>query len=217
MEPKELQKVQRRNDVAEASYESERKGATLRLMIIGIQGLIILFLLWLIFVRFPVKEFLWTTNAQAVCKADKQDLQSVHHATLAQFAQEAAVGLNSYDYLNYRRSLTQTAEKYLTPKGRDQYFKALDDTGLIDLIKKNFYVVSSFVNDPPQLRDRGLRNGKPFWNIEVPVQIWYSAGQQRVQESRVLTMTVVAVDPTPQNPAGIAIDNIISAQRVTNK
>lgn len=210
----ELIEVKGRNERAKSRYESERNGAMVRLVIIVVQSLIILFLLWLNFKHFPVKEFWWTTNAQAVCKATKQDLSAVHHATLAQFAQEAAVGLNSYDFLNYRRSLTQTAEQYLTPRGRDQYFKALDDTGLIDTIKKNFFVVSSFVSDPPQIRDKGTKAGVPFWNIEVPVTIWYAAGQQRIQESRVLTMTVVVVDPTPQNPKGIAIDNIVSAQRV---
>ena len=210
----ELEKVKNRNENAKAAYESERTGAMIRLGIIVIQTIAIVFLAWLAFVRFPQKEFWWTSNAQAVCKAAKQDISQVHHATLAQFAQEAAVGLNSYDFLNYRRSLTTTTEKYLTPRGRDQYFKALDDTGLIETIKKNFFVVSSFVNDPPQLREKGVKAGVPFWNIEVPVTIWYAAGQQRIQEDRVLTMTVVATDPSPQNPTGIAIDNIVSAQRV---
>lgn len=186
----------------------------IRLGIIVLQTIAIIFLAWLAFVRFPQKEFLWTSNANAVCKATTQDLSQVHHATLAQFAQEAAIALNSYDFLNYRRSLTATSEKYLTPHGRDQYFNALEETGLIETIKKNFFVVSSFVTDPPQLRDKGIKAGVPFWNIEVPIRIWYAAGQQRIQEDRVLTITVIKTDPSAQNPHGIAIDNIISAQRV---
>jgi intracellular multiplication protein IcmL len=202
------------NGDAEARYDSERNSALLRFGVIGLQSIAILFLSWLAFVRFPQTEFLWTSNGQAVCKAQKQDISQVHHATLAQFAQEAAVELNSYDFLNYRRSLTATTEKFLTPKARDQYFSALSETGLIETIKKNFFVVHSFVTDPPQLRDKGVKAGVSFWNIEVPITIWYVAGQQRIPENRVLTMTVVNADPSPQNPTGIAIDNIVSAQRI---
>jgi intracellular multiplication protein IcmL len=36
-------------------------------------------------------------------------------------------------------------------------------------------------------------------------------------ERRLLTMTVVRVDPSPINPNGIAIDAVISTQQVTNQ
>lgn len=210
----QLQQVHQQNELAKTDYERERTQVMVKLAIMVVQGIIIVFLLWLTFIRFPQREFLWTANAQAVCKAVKLDHASVHHATLTQFAMEAAIGLNSFDFLNYRRSLTLTTEQYLTPHGRDQYFKALDDTGIIDVIKKNYFTVSSFVSDPPQIRNKGTKDQVPFWIIEVPITIWYAAGQQRISENRTLTMTVITVDPSPQNSKGIAIDSIVSSQRV---
>lgn len=208
-----VEEVHATNASAKASYVQERNTALIQLVIIGIQAIIIIFLVWLTFVRFPLKEFFWTSNAQAVCKASMQDMGKIHHATLAQFAMEAAVALNSYDFINYRRSLTDATEKYLTPSGRDQYFRALDEAGLIDTVKKGFYIVSAFVSDPPQLREKGTKGKVPFWIVEVPITVWYSAGQQRIAEHRVLTMTIIATDPSPYNPNGIAINNIVSSQR----
>jgi intracellular multiplication protein IcmL len=209
-----LRHVDEVNTQAKAAYLAERSGAMTRLAIIFVQSVVIALLLYLAFVRFPQKDFLWTSDAQAVCKAVKLDHATTHHAELAQFAMEAAIGLNSYDFLNYRRSLTQTAERYLTPRGRDQFLKAIDDNNIIDLVKRNYYVVTSFVSDPPQIRDKGTKADVLFWNIEVPITIWYASGQARIPENRVLTMTIVTVDPSPQNPKGIAIDNITSSQRV---
>ncbi len=209
-----LQAVNESNEDARELYESEKGQAMMKLTIILVQSVVIGLLLWATFVHFPVNNFLWTSNAQAVCKATRLDQVNVDQGTLGQFAMDAAVSLNSYDFLNYRRSITAAANSSMTPRGRDQYFKALDETGILDIIKKNYFVVTSFVTDPPQIRDKGVKGGVAFWNIEVPIEIWYAAGQTRTPEKRVLTFTVLAVDPTPQNQKGIAIDNTVSSQRV---
>jgi intracellular multiplication protein IcmL len=215
--PSEVKKVHKTNDDGKEDYMNERTKGLMMLGIIAGQGAVIVFLMYLAFIRFPQKEFLWTSDALAVCKATRLTHASVHQATLEQFATEAAVSLNDYDYLNYRRQITDASDRYLTPHGRDQYMTALDVTGILDIIKKNYFTVTSFVPDPPQIRDKGMKAEVPFWNIEVPLTIWYATGQQRIPENRVLTMTVVAVDPSPQNPKGIAIDNIISSQRASTK
>ena len=199
---------------AKQFYLSERNQLMTRITTIAIQSLIIGFLVWLAFFHFPQNQLLWTTNARTVCKASAIDQSEFYHSVITQFAQEAAIALNDYGYLNYRRALSNAADRFLTTNGRDQYFKSLDETGIIDTIKKNYYTVTSFVSDPPQIKDKGVRGGRPFWNVEVPITIWYAAGQQRIPENRVLTMTILAVDPTPLNTKGIGVDNIVSTQRV---
>jgi len=209
-----VQSVNESNEEAREEYEHEKGQVLLKLTIILVQGIVIGLLSWATFVHYPVNTFLWTSNAQSVCKATPINQANVNYGTLGQFAMDTAICLNSYDFLNYRKSLSSCADKHLTTRGRDQYFRDLDATGIIDIIKKNYFVVTAFVTDPPQVRDKGTKAGVPFWNIEVPIEIWYAAGQTRTPEKRVLTMTVIAVDPSPQNPQGIAVDNVVSSQRV---
>lgn len=210
----QLLQLHSKNESTKAEYRTERNLFMGKTITIAVLAILVLFLGWLSFVHYPQNQFLWTSDARSVCKATTLDHASVHQRTIAQFAGEAALALNSYDFLNYRLSLTWAGEKYLTKEGRNKYFNALDETSVLELVKKNYYVVSSFVSGPPQIAQTGFKGGVPFWNVQVPIDIWYATGQQRINESRTLTMTVVVVDPSPENTTGIAIENIVSSQRV---
>ncbi len=69
------------------------------------------------FIRFPVKQFIWTSDAQAVCEAIPLSEPNISQARLKEFAVSSAVELNSYDYANWRPLINNALSQSFTPKG----------------------------------------------------------------------------------------------------
>ncbi len=169
------------------------------------------------FYRFPIKQFVWTSDAQAVCDAIPLTEPSISQARLKDFAVSAAVTLNSYDYANWRALINNALAQFFTPGGRDRYRAALQESGIIQKVVQNYQTVSAVTTDPANIAEEGRMNGRYYWRVEAPIQIFYRTNMETKVERRLLTMTVVRVDPSPINPNGIAIDAVISTQQVTNQ
>lgn len=164
--------------------------------------------------RFPIKQYLWTSDARAVCAAIPVSQPNVSAARVVDFAASAAVDLHSYDYLNWHRMLTRAIDMYLTPAERVSFEQSLQASGVIDTIQKGNMTVTSVVSGYPFLLHEGVRavDHRYFWQVQVPLAVWYYNATDTRPENRILTMTIVRVDPSPINPNGIAIDQIVSTQ-----
>lgn len=164
--------------------------------------------------RFPIKQYLWTSDARAVCAAIPVAQPNVSAARVVDFAASAAVDLHSYDYLNWHRMLTRAIDMYLTPAERVSFEQSLQSSGMIDAIQKGNMTITSVVSGRPFIQQEGVRavDHRYFWTVQVPLEIWYYNVTESRPENRILTMTIVRVDPSPINPNGIAIDQIVSTQ-----
>ncbi|BCM88007.1 DotI/IcmL family type IV secretion protein [Methylobacterium indicum] len=169
------------------------------------------------FIRFPVKQFIWTSDAQAVCEAIPLSEPNISQARLKEFAVSSAVELNSYDYANWRPLINNALSQSFTPKGRDRYRAALQESGIIQKVVTGYQTVSAVTTDPANISEEGKAAGRYYWRVEVPLQIFYRTNVETRVERRLLTMTIVRVDPSPINPNGIAIDSVISTQQLTNQ
>ena len=164
------------------------------------------------FWRMPIKQFLWTADGGAVCEAIPLSQPSVSQARLKDLAASAAVGLNSYDYANWRKLIDNHLTQYFTARGRDQYKQALFASGIIEKVVQNYQTVSAVTSDAINIAEEGMLRGRYYWKIEVPLQIFYKTNAETKRENRLLTMTIVRVEPSPINPNGIAIDSVVSTQ-----
>ncbi len=169
------------------------------------------------FIRFPVKQFIWTSDAQAVCEAIPLSEPNISQARLKEFAVSSAVELNSYDYANWRPLINNALSQSFTPKGRDRYRAALQESGIVQKVVSGYQTVSAVTTDPANISEEGKAAGRYYWRVEVPLQIFYRTNVETRVERRLLTMTIVRVDPSPINPNGIAIDSVISTQQLTNQ
>lgn len=167
--------------------------------------------------RFPVKQFLWTSDAQSVCAAIPLTDPNVSQARIKDLAASAAVQVNSYDYSNYRQLINAALSQHFTPRARDLYRAALAETGIVDKVKNGFMVVTGVTAGAPNIAQEGRKDGRYFWIVEVPLRVYYRTNIETKAENRILTMTVVRVDPSPINPNGIAIDGVNSRQALTNE
>jgi intracellular multiplication protein IcmL len=167
--------------------------------------------------RFPVKQFLWTSDAQAVCAAIPLAEPNVSQARIKDLAANAAVSINTFDYSNYRQLINAALTQSFTPRARDLYRAALAETGIIDKVRSSFMVVSGVTAGPPNIAQEGRRDGRYFWLVEVPLRVFYRTNMETKAENRILTMTVIRVEPSPINPNGIAIDGVNSRQALTTE
>lgn len=185
----------------------------------GLQVLLFCAMTYAIMYRFPIKQFIWTSDARAVCEAIPVSEPNVSAARVVDFAASAAVDLHSYDYLNWHRMLTRALDMYLTPAERIAFEKNLQASTIIDTIQKNNMTLTSVVSGRPFIQSEGIRgrDRRYFWTVQVPLEVWYYNATESRPENRILTMTIVRVDPSPINPNGIAIDDIISTQATASR
>ncbi len=167
--------------------------------------------------RFPIKQFLWTNDAQAVCAAIPLTEPNVSQARIKDLAASAAVQVNTYDYSNYRQLINAALTQHFTPRARDLYRNALAETGIVERVRSSFMVVSGVTAGPPNIAQEGRKEGRYFWLVEVPLRVFYRTNTETKAENRILTMTVVRVEPSPINPNGIAIDGVNSRQALINE
>lgn len=193
------------------------------LMLSGLGGVTVLSLVlnlllgYALIFRFPLKQFLWTADAAAVCEATPLSEPNISPARLKDLAATAAVQLNTYDYANWRVLINAALEKFFTQHGREEYRQVLTATGVIQRVVDQYQVVSAISIAPPNIASEGRTFGRYFWKIEVPVTIYYQTNVDSKRENRLLTMTVVRVEPSPLNPNGIAIDAITSTQLLASQ
>ena len=164
------------------------------------------------FYRFPITKFIWTTDAQAVCEAIPLTEPNISQARLKDFAAQAAVSINSYDYANWRTFINSALGQYFTPKGRDRYRAELQKSGVIEQVVNNYQAVTAITYAPPTIVEEGKQNGRYYWIVEVPTKVSYRTNRETLDENRLLTFTIVRVDPSPLNANGIAIDGVLSSQ-----
>lgn len=212
--PTSVDLVMENRELEKEVYESKRDNTSRLVGIIIVSWIAIAFLVWLAFFYYPKKEFVWTSNAAAVCAVTPIGEPHIHPQVAVNFASEAAIGIYSYDYINYRRSITQTAEKYFTPEFRDQFMPVFADSANLKAVLENYYIVSAInpANKPPQIEKVGTKGGAYFWDVQVPLKVYYASGRKVNEENVLATVRVIRTDPSRINPTGIAVDNIVTRQ-----
>lgn len=178
-------------------------------------SLLVNFALILGFNSYPKTQWLWTQNAQAVCEATPLTEPNISQALLTDFAARAAVSIHTYDYINWRESLSYAVQNYFTPAGGRFFLDSFARSNILRQVQSNFYVVSAVTDGAPVIQSNGIDHGRMFWRIEVPLTITYRYGGEYKGERRVIVLTVLRVDPTPANPNGVAIDGLMSVQNTT--
>lgn len=164
--------------------------------------------------RYPIKQWLWTSDARAVCAAIPLTEPNISAARVKDFAAGTAVTLNSFDYQNWKRSIDTVLSANFTEDGSAAYKDELRRQGIMTRVVNDKYVVTAISDGEPLIVEEGRTAGRYFWKIEVPIRIFYRTNVDVRPEARVFIFTLIRVDPTPANPNGIAVDAVQSKQRI---
>lgn len=186
----------------------------IRFLIISVALNVLLF--WAIFFHFPVSKTLWTNNAGAVCAAKEldADLKKAHidNASVLNFATEAAISAYTFDYVNFQSTVNNAAKKFFTDDFYIEYMNLFNESKLLRSVIDNLYIVSAVgvPNKPPQLVKSGVKNGVRYWQVNVPIKVYYVSGRKIRDENLLAMVEVVRTNPVRVNPIGVAVNSMIT-------
>ena len=184
------------------------------LLILTICGLVFV---WLNY--FPKYKYIVTTNNAAVCEAGTLNAPLATPASLTAFAADAAVNSYTYDYVNYRQDLNRIANAYYTPNGRKAFFDTLDNSQNLKKVIEGRYILKSYIFQAPQLQEEGVKGGRPFWIVMVPMRIEFFTGSLNMptnSQSFMARVILIQEPATAANLKGIAVDGITLSPYVSN-
>lgn len=205
--------VIKNEDLTKENYELKKKFSTRIIWIFAASLAGNVFLFYLAFFYFPKKEYVATTNTAAICSIPPVSKPAIHHRTVADFALDSVIGIYSFDHVNYKRQISSAVNEYFTPTYRDQFMVAFGDSPNLQTVIDNFYVVTATAaGRPPQIIKTGQKGGVYFWNVQVPVNVYYTSGRKIQEEKLLAEVTVVRTEPSRLNPRGIAVSGINTRQ-----
>lgn len=128
------------------------------------------------------------------------------HRQVLQFAQEAAVAAYTFDFVNYRKQLSDI-NSYFTRDGYSEYIDALSRSNL-DIVTKKRYVVSATAVGAPVITREGLRQGVYAWEVQLPMSVVYQSAAERADQRFVVKMLLKRM-PSEDNASGVGVHQII--------
>lgn len=169
--------------------------------------------------RFPLRQYVYTQNAAAVCTfAPIEEPGIVTDAIVTNFAAGIALDLNSLDFANWRKDINNIMDAAFTLRGRNAYLEALDDSSILRTVLQNRYAMSSIIREDELVvvMAKGVEDERYVWRVKVPITIGYATDRDYRPENRDLEIVVVRAPVTADNPYGLLIDAVFSAQTLAN-
>lgn len=212
-------------EVIDAELElafSERR--SILLSIAGLSLLLLVMLVTLVILiratttQFPKREFVYTTNAAAVCAFTPLDQQGdVTDANIRNFATQIAIDLHALDFVNFRSTLDRVTAINFTAEARVAAAEALRDSGILRTVTQQFFILRAVQRDTAVIVQQGVVNDRYQWRVRVPVTLAYtSRGREGAPnyrpEERDIILTIVRTEQTAANPLGLVVSGLLSTQ-----
>ena len=135
--------------------------------------------------------------------------------SIADFATEAVIQVNTYDYLNWREEIPDALNTYFTPLAGRYYLALYERSRLQRTITNSFYTVSAINIRPAMVVNTRMVDGQRAWTVQVPVTLRYQTGVTNLEggetahsQNEIFTVTVLEQRPNRRNFRGVAINDI---------
>lgn len=136
-------------------------------------------------------------------------------ASVADYATEAVIAINSYDYLNWDEAIPAALNRYFTPGAANQYYGQFQRSRLLQTIRNSYYTVSALTIRPAMVVATNNLDGLRTWTVQVPVTLRYQQGVTTRDggltvhdQNEVFIVTVYEQRPNTLNFRGVAINDI---------
>lgn len=170
-----------------------------------------------IYLMKPVTQFVWQEQGTgSSCNATVLKEAAISQARLIDFASDAAVAVNSYDYYNQATIIGSALRQYFTPSGQSSYVQEVNRTGSPIAFRTNFVTQTAYRSGVPNIKEVGFLQGRRFWRVEVPIVQFQQSNVDTRRSDILLTMLIVALRPSEANPNGIGIDSISATVNFNN-
>lgn len=153
------------------------------------------------------------------CEPITLDKPTINYHTIAEFATEAVIAVNTFDYLDWDSQLPDALTRYFTPQAGRIYLYEFQRSDLLTSIRGNYYTVSALSLRPALVVSETDLPGYREWTVQVPVRLYYQTGVATVDGGRtdatrdqVFTVTIVERPPTDNNFRGVGVRNIANTR-----
>ncbi|MEA9392224.1 DotI/IcmL family type IV secretion protein [Acerihabitans sp. TG2] len=175
-----------------------------------ILGLTFLFLLWLWVFYFPQYRFVSTLDNASICAIPSSENPDTTPESILDYAKDAVLNTYSYDYVNYRSKINDTANRYYNNEGRIALFHSLDDSENLTRVIKGKLILKSMATNVPQIEKQD--KAKTFWIVNVPITIeFYANGSDKpiATTPYIAIVRVVKEKPSKTRKKAIAIEQVL--------
>lgn len=169
--------------------------------------------------EFPKREYVYTTNAAAVCAyTPVNEKGDVTDASIRNFGLQVAIDLHALDFVNFRSTLDRVTATHFTQEARVAAAEALRDSGILATVTQQFYILRAVQRDTPVILTQGVNNAGLYqWKVKVPITLAYtSRGREGVPsyrpEDRDIILTIIRTEQTAANPMGLLVAGLLSTQ-----
>lgn len=166
---------------------------------------------YLFAVQPPPRYFVQTADHQLVGVAPLNE-PSFSDERITQWATEAVLQANNWNFADYREALQAACNRYFTPAGCQEYRDALIRIGNLESVKTKRLTVRAVVVKPPLILNKVLQGQtrRFTWQMQMEVLIRYlSSSEQTTQNLRV---TVVVVRrPLTETEQGVGIEKYVAS------
>lgn len=150
-----------------------------------------------------------------VCEPIILDQAPIGIASVADYATEAVIAINSYDYLNWDEAIPASLNRYFTPGAANQYYGQFRRSRLLTTIRNSYYTVSALNIRPAMVVATNNLGELRTWTVQVPVTLRYQQGVTTQEggetvhsQNEVFVVTVYEQRPNSMNYRGVAINDI---------
>lgn len=159
-----------------------------------------------------------TLSSLAASTQTKTEISDDTSVNLINFAADAAVTMNSYNFAIYQKQFSKMS-KYFTQAGWKQYQKTLKQSGNLETVINKKLVVSAVPTGPAVILGQEQEKGQTLWKIQIPLLVTYENATSNTKQPLLMTMKVV---PAPEgkgvrNLLVDSVNNVIPAQAGTHQ
>ena len=127
---------------------------------------------------------------------------------------DCVVQANTYNFVEYREQFTRAAQCF-TDGGWSGYAEALNAAGSVKMVRDGKLIAIGNSVGAPVITNKGERNGKYTWQIEMPISVSYQGGQggrSFTTQKQVVTAFVERV-PTHEKESGVGISQYVAKEQ----
>lgn len=161
--------------------------------------------------RPPPKYWVQTADGRLI-GAEPLDRPSFSDERVTQWATEAVVAANNWNFADYRESLQRACNRYFTPAGCQEYRDALIRIGNLESVKAKRLTVRAVVVKPPVITSKLVQGQTErfVWHLQMEVRASYLSSTEQTVQPLIVSVVVVrrATDETEQ---GIAIEKYVAS------
>ena len=196
-------------------FEWYRDGFRLLLGLLLIGALILALSLGLnvyLFALQPPPRYFVQTADHRLVGVVPLDEPSFSDERVTQWATEAIVAANNWNFADYREALQAACNRYFTPAGCQEYRDALIRIGNLESVKAKRLTVRAVVVKPPIILNKVLQGQTQrfAWHLQMEVLLSYLSSAEQTAQPLVVTVVVVrrALTETEQ---GVGIEKYVAS------